>query len=197
MSQFPGSQKHVSQQFQSYVKTLLGHSVPSYEKRGQGSVFCESWVPYLLLTWLGELVLAEDFPAWNGKLPVFFFFFLKTQKLHESCGCNKEKINQCLSIRVEAAIIQLPEVENITFTIRDKFPGSQKHVYWQFQSSVKTKLGPTVSSYEKRSQGSAFCKCQLPYVLLLWSSESVLPDDFLAENDILFISESSISWTLL
>lgn len=166
-----------------------------WEKRSGERVLWElSTIPVVnLIRWTGT---GRRLPSMKWQAPCCFFF-LKTQKLHESCGCNKEKINQCLSIRVEAAIIQLPEVENITFTIRDKFPGSQKHVYWQFQSSVKTNLGPTVSSYEKRSQGSAFCKCQLPYVLLLWSSESVLPDDFLAENDILFISESSISWTLL
>ena len=101
-------------------------------------------------------------------------FFWKTQKLHESCGCNEEKINQCLSIRVKAAIIQLPQVENISFTKGTKFLGSLKHVYWKSQSCVKTNLGHTVSFYEKRSQGSALCKCGLPYLLLLWLGENDL-----------------------
>ena len=38
--QFPGLQKHVSLQFQSCVKTFLGHTVQIHEKRCQVRVFC-------------------------------------------------------------------------------------------------------------------------------------------------------------
>ena len=63
MAQFPGSQKYVSWLFQSFVKTNLGHSVRIHEKRRSGRVFCEFSLPYLLLPWLAETDLSDDFPA--------------------------------------------------------------------------------------------------------------------------------------
>ena len=39
-------QKHVFLQFQSYVRTLLGHIAPFLEKRCKGGVFCECWLTY-------------------------------------------------------------------------------------------------------------------------------------------------------
>ena len=55
---------------QSCVKTLLGYIVRFLEKRGQGRVFCECWVPYPLLPWLIETVLSDDFSARSGKKTV-------------------------------------------------------------------------------------------------------------------------------
>ena len=63
MAQLPGSQKFVSWLFQSFVKTNLRHSVPIHEKRCSGRVFCEFSLPYLLLPWLAETVLSDEFPA--------------------------------------------------------------------------------------------------------------------------------------
>lgn len=44
-SEFPGSQTHGLLQFQSCVKTNLGHTVPFHEKKGQGRVFCDCCLP--------------------------------------------------------------------------------------------------------------------------------------------------------
>ena len=52
-------------------KTLLEHTVPFHEKRGQERVFCECRLPYLLLLWQGETVLSDDFPERSGKYPGF------------------------------------------------------------------------------------------------------------------------------
>ena len=49
-------------QFQSCVKTLLGHNVPFHEKGGQKREFCGCWMPYLCLL-ISESVLSNDFPA--------------------------------------------------------------------------------------------------------------------------------------
>ena len=43
--QCPGSEKHDSLQFLSCVKTQLGHTAPFHEKRDQGKVFYECWIP--------------------------------------------------------------------------------------------------------------------------------------------------------
>ena len=56
--------------YQSCVKTLLGCIVRFHEKRGQGRVFCECWLPYPLLPWLTETVFSNDFSARSGKKPV-------------------------------------------------------------------------------------------------------------------------------
>ena len=61
--------------------------------------------------------------------------------------------------QVEAAIIALPQVENIAFTIRAQFPGSQKNVSLNFESFVKTHLGNTVPYHEKSGQGRVFREC--------------------------------------
>ena len=37
-------------------KDLIGYTVPFHEKTGQRRVFCECWLPYLLLPWLGTAV---------------------------------------------------------------------------------------------------------------------------------------------
>ena len=56
-------------------------------------------------------------------------FFQKTQNRDQSCSCNEENEEPvCFSGRIEAAIIQIPKLENIAFTIRIQFRGSQKRV---------------------------------------------------------------------
>ena len=57
--QCPGSQKHVSLQFQSFVKTLLGCAEPFHEQRGQGRVF-DVLTSVMLLNQLGETILPDD-----------------------------------------------------------------------------------------------------------------------------------------
>ena len=49
--QFQVSKKSVSLHFQSCINTHLGHTVPLHGKNNQGRVFCECWLPYLLLPW--------------------------------------------------------------------------------------------------------------------------------------------------
>ena len=56
----PRFKKSSFSQFQRFVKTLLGHTVPFNEKRGQWKVFFGYWLPYMLLLWLGESVLSDD-----------------------------------------------------------------------------------------------------------------------------------------
>ena len=88
----------------------------------------------------------------------------------------------CFSGRSEAAIIELPKVENTAFTIRSQFPCSQKHVSFPFQSCVKKHEGQTVPLYEKRCQVRVFCECWLPYLLLPWLTETVFSNDFSARS---------------
>ena len=90
-------------------------------------------------------------------------YFQKAQKLDQSC-CNEEKSEPvCFSCRFEVAIIQLPQVENIVFTIRAQFPGSQNHVSWLLQSCVKTHLAYTVPLY-MRKKVTEHCECWLTYL---------------------------------
>ena len=109
-SPFTGSQNGVFLQFQSCVKTILGHAVPCHEKKGQGRVFFGF---RMLCLWLGETVLSDDFPSRSGKQPVF----QKTQKLDDSYCCSKS-----FSHRSEAGIIQLPQVKSIAFTVKGQIP---------------------------------------------------------------------------
>ena len=88
-------------------------------------MFYECWVSCLFLPWLGETVVSDDFLGRRGKLT---FFFQKTQKFDQSCFEIKKKWTVYFSKAFEAAIIQLPKVENIAFTTWVHFPGSQNHV---------------------------------------------------------------------
>ena len=104
-------------------------------------------------------------------------YFQKAQKLDQSC-CNEEKSEPvCFSCRFEVAIIQLPPVENITFTIRAQFPGSHNHVSWLLQSCVKTHVAYTVPLY-MRKKVTEHCECWLTYLSLTWLGETVVSDDF-------------------
>ena len=78
-AQFPSSQRHVIWLFKSRVKTHLGNIVPFQESKGQGRVFCECWLPYLLLLWLNESELSVDIPARIWKHP---FYFIKCKILN-------------------------------------------------------------------------------------------------------------------
>ena len=78
---------------QSCVKTLLGCIVRFLEKRGQGRVFCECWVPYPLLPWLIETVLSDDFSARSGKKTVSL---VKLKYLIKTVVEMKRKMDQCV-----------------------------------------------------------------------------------------------------
>ena len=90
-AQFPGSQKNVSLNFESFVKTHLGNTVLFHDKTRQGTVFFETWLPYLLLLWLSEPELSNDFPARSVKQPVSF---RKFKDLAKAAVVNKRKMNQ-------------------------------------------------------------------------------------------------------
>ena len=87
---FTSLQRHVSLQFQSCVKTIPWHYVPFHEKGGQGKLFCECWMSYLLLPWLGETVLSDNFPAISFKQAVSF----RKHKYMTKIVAMKRKINQ-------------------------------------------------------------------------------------------------------
>ena len=73
------------------VKTHLWNTVLFHDKRGQGTVFSETWLPYLLLPWLSEPALSNDFPARSVKQPVSF---RKFKDLTKAAVVNKRKMNQ-------------------------------------------------------------------------------------------------------
>jgi len=91
--QFPDLQVHVSLKFQSYVKTILGHTVTFHEKRGEGRDFCVCWLPYLLLPWIGKTLLSDDFPKRSGKQPLSF---RRLKYLTTVVVVIKRKMNQCV-----------------------------------------------------------------------------------------------------
>ena len=64
--------KHVFLTFQSFVMANLRTSVPFHEKSGQGRVFFECCLPYLLLPWSGEVVASDVLPERSRKRHVSF-----------------------------------------------------------------------------------------------------------------------------
>ena len=187
------SQNGVFLQFQSCVKTILGHTVPCHEKKGQGRVFFGFRMPFLLWLRLGETVLSDDFPSRSGKQPDF----QKTQQLDKSYCCTKDKWISMFFSQVEAGIIQLPQVKSIAFTIITQLPGSQKPISWLFQSCKDTLRTP-IPFHEKRCQGRVFCEYWLLYLLLPWIGETLLSDDFPARSGKhLFLSDNWKTWTKL
>ena len=58
-------------------------------------------------------------------------------------------MQQCFSAGFEAAIIHVPQAENIAYSIRDQIPSTQKIASYLFQICVKTYLGHTVPPHEK------------------------------------------------
>ena len=57
----PRFKKNFSLQFQSCAKTLLAHNVTFDQKsdKRSGKVFCEYWLPFLLLPQLGETIQSD------------------------------------------------------------------------------------------------------------------------------------------
>lgn len=109
--------------FQSCVKKHEGQTVPLYEKRCQVRVFCEVDYHTLLLPWLTETVMSDDFPARMATELVLW----KLQCLTKICCFNEEKNEPvCFFGRFEAATIQLLQRENIDLP-SGPIPGSQKH----------------------------------------------------------------------
>ena len=161
-SLLPDSQKQVSWLFKSSVKTDLGNIIPFLERRGQRGVFCEGWLPYLLLPLLNVRVLSDDFPPRNQKHP---FYFRKFKIITKVLVVMKKKIEQvCFSGKFEVATIQLLLHECTSFTIRPQIPGSKKHAFMQFQSCIRTLLGHTVQIHENRGQRTVYLECWLPYL---------------------------------
>ena len=166
--QYPGSQKHSSLKFQSCVKTVLGHTASLHEKRVQEKVFCECWVSYLLLLWLGEAVISDDFPARSGKQP-----FLSENSNAWPKQLLKLKKNElvCLSWRFQAATLQLSQ--GILLLPSGPISQVQKnHVSHQFQSYVNTLRTHCTISWEKRS-GDSILWVEL-CLFLPWLAETVL-----------------------
>ena len=67
--------------------------------------FCECWLPYLLLVWLDETVLSDDFTSRSGKHPIYF---IKQNIMTNVVIAKKRKINQCASL--ENLRLQLPNL---------------------------------------------------------------------------------------
>ena len=79
--------------------------------------------------------------------------FWTTQIIDKNC-CNKEKNEpEYFSGRFKAATIQLSQEENSASFIRPQFPVHEKSVSLMFQSCVKTHLGHTLPSHEKKRSG--------------------------------------------
>ena len=75
----------------------------------------------------------------------------------------KKKIEQvCFSGKFEAATIQLLLQKGTSFPISPQIPGSQKHVFVQFQSCIKTLLEHTVQFHENRGQKMVYLEYWLP-----------------------------------
>ena len=106
-------------------------TIPWEKKKCQGIVFCECWLPFLLL-WLGTV-------RWlPSKKSEACFLFQKTQNHDQRRGWNeKENEEVCFSGKYEAETTQISLGEYTSFAIRPQCPGSQKHVSLQFQSCVR------------------------------------------------------------
>ena len=61
------------------------HSVPFHEKRGQGRVFCECWLPYLSLPWLVNLSCQRT----SQEEVASSLFLSENRKLDQSCCYNE------------------------------------------------------------------------------------------------------------
>ena len=155
---------------ESCVKTLLGCTVRFHEKRGQGRVFCECRLPYLLLTLIN----------WNGTLKWLLSkkwqeacFFSKTQILDQNCCWSEEKNQPAyFSWRCEAATILLSQVENTAFEIMPQIPGSKKQVSLQFQSCVNTcRTHCTIPWKKGQSEKKVlWVLTAMPVTLIRWNS---------------------------
>ena len=75
---------------------------------------------------------------------------------------NNEQV--CFSGKFEAATIQLLLQEGTSFAISPQIQSSQKKVFVQFQSCIKTLLGHTVQFHGNRGQKIVYLECWLPYL---------------------------------
>ena len=158
--------------------------LPLVARKSSGSTvsLIRCWLPCLLLPWLCETVISDDFPAWSGKQPVSFRKLKYLTKLFIVT-----KMNQGFSYSFEAVTIHPSRGENPFFAIRPQYPGSQKHSPLKFQSCVKTVLGHTASLHEKRVQEKVFCECWLP--MIRWNCTV---RDWQASS--LFLTDNSDIW---
>ena len=163
--QFPGSKKNVSLQFQSCVKTVLEHPASLHEKEVKEgcsvNVDCHTFVT--LIRW--------NYPVRchpKKKLQAAVFF-PKTQLFPRSCCWNEEE-NEPVCF-LESLRLQLSSFHRwkYYFYHQAPIPRFSKQVFLQLQKDhVEMILGHTVPFHEKRHQGSVFCECWQPYLLLPW-----------------------------
>ena len=136
-------------EFQSCVKTQVGHTVLSCDKRGHGWVFCvlTAIIVVALIRWNSTIRWLPR-EMWHAAC-----FFQKNQILEESCYNEKKNKSVCLSGRFEGSTFQLSQGYYTNLAIRPQFSGSKKHVSLRFHSCLKTVQGHTVHFHEKRCQG--------------------------------------------
>lgn len=79
---------------QNYAKTHLEHTILFHEKRYQGRVSCDYWLPYLLLLWLVEIILSDEFPATSQK---HYFHFIKLNIVPQTAFVVKTNMDLCVS----------------------------------------------------------------------------------------------------
>lgn len=133
--QFPCSQKTCFLTFSELCKdTPRKHCAILWEKRTMEIVLgVLNVMP--LVTQIRWNSTVKWFPSEKWKAACFF---QNTQKHDQSCCSNEVKSeSDCFSGRLKTDNILPPQVENIVFIIRVKFPNSQNHVSWMFQSCVK------------------------------------------------------------
>ena len=98
-----------------------------------------------VLPCFGVNVLSDDLPAKIVKLPVDF---RKLKNFAKDVVMKKKNEPVWFFDKLKAASLQLLQWENTSFSIRCQFPGSQKHVFLQFQSCAKRLLGNVVPFHE-------------------------------------------------
>lgn len=170
-SQFQGSQKHVSLPIQSCVRTYLGHTIPFREKRSQGTVFCECWLPHLLLPWLGETVMSNDFPARSEKWSVSL---KKLKYLNKVIDVMKRKTNQVVFLAVLWLQVSSFLKGKYFFCHQVPIPRITKTCSSAVSELCKDMARTHCPIPWERDQGRVHCECWLPYPLLPCLGEIVV-----------------------
>lgn len=113
--------------FQSCVKTQVGHTVSSCDKRDHGWAFCvlTAIIVVALIRWDSIRWLLRE--MWQVAC-----FFQKNQILDESCYNEKKNKSVCLSGRFEGSTFQLSQGYYTNLAIRPQFSGSKKTCLWSF-----------------------------------------------------------------
>lgn len=113
--------------FQSCVKTQVGHIVSSCDKRDHGWAFCvlTAIIVFALIRWDSIRWLLRE--MWQVAC-----FFQKNQILDESCYNEKKNKSVCLSGRFEGSTFQLSQGYYTNLAIRPQFSGSKKTCLWSF-----------------------------------------------------------------